>query len=127
MDATEALWKAAKLDDFAPRGAFLKALQKDICEVASGRRFCTGKRPKAVSKKRKPGGDNFEPITEKDEQMEQLMNSMKDVPGMGGMQMFSREDLAEMYPPEERDSPEDSQAEFKKATGQDWGSIADEL
>ena len=121
MEATEAIWKAARLGaDWDPfDAAQLKALQKEICQVASGRRFCTGKKPKRVPKKRKAGGNNFEELSDEDAKLEALMGSMRDV--APGMEMYRREDIQEMYGGDT--TAEESQAEFEKQTGQKWSDL----
>jgi hypothetical protein len=118
MDITEALWQEGKADAPMARTR-LKALTKHLCEVGSGRQFCTGKKPKRVPQSRKPGGRNFEPLDDEAVKMEQLMADMREAtPGLG-LSMYSKEDIARMAAL----SPEESQDEFEKQTGVPYSEI----
>ncbi|KAH8938495.1 hypothetical protein BDL97_16G086100 [Sphagnum fallax] len=79
-DVAEFLYKPG-----AQRAGLSKLLCKDLSKA------CVGKVP-PVPKDREPG-EAFTPKPTKDAEMERLMRSMSDMPGAGGMKMYSREDL----------------------------------
>ena len=67
----------------------VKAFQKWLCEEETS--ACSGKTP-ALPKDR-PKGEKFKKRDKKDLEMERLMKNMQGMPGMGGAQMFSRDQM----------------------------------
>jgi hypothetical protein len=67
----------------------VKAFQKWLCEEETS--SCSGKTP-ALPKDR-PKGEKFKKRDKKDLEMERLMKNMQGMPGMGGAQMFSRDQM----------------------------------
>ena len=79
-DLQVALWKGISADK----------LSSKLCTKWSS--ACKKKQPKLKERK---FDEEFQKKTKKDIEMDELMANMQGMPGMGGMQMFSRDDIEE--------------------------------
>ena len=87
-DVAEALFTGGEA---MKRAAVTQFLCRDEDETALG--ACLKKPPKLP--KDRPAGPKFEPVDKKDIDMQRMMKTMRDA-GMGGMQMYGRDDMDAM-------------------------------
>lgn len=118
-DVAEALFTGGEA---MKRAAVTQFLCRDEDEPALG--ACLKKAPKLP--KDRPKGPKFEPVDKKDIDMQRMMKTMRDA-GMGGMQMYGRDDMDAMMNGEyDDDDDEDGGAGgFDPASFGGFGGAAD--
>lgn len=117
-DVAEALFTGGEA---MKRAAVTQFLCRDEDETALG--ACLKKPPKLP--KDRPAGPKFEPVDKKDIDMQRMMKTMRDA-GMGGMQMYGRDDMDAMMNGDYDDDDEDGDAGgFNPAEFGGFGGAAD--
>jgi hypothetical protein len=91
------------------------ALREWLCETET--KSCGGKIPPLPSDR--PKGEKFKKRDKKDVDMERLMAGMKGMPGMGGAQMFSRDQMMGGMGMGDDDDDDDDESPFAGAFNAD--------